>query len=331
MTQAAPMVEIWRGTVLESQHFGHAVVCDARGEVLFAWGDPNKTVLPRSSAKMLQALPLVESGAAKKFGLTQEQLALTCGSHSGAAIHTTRVQSWLADLDLCDDDLRCGAHAPLDRKTRIQQIQAAQSPCQYHNSCSGKHVGFLTLARHLHAGPEYQAVDHPVQQACLTAFNEVTQETSSAFGIDGCAVPNHAVSIKGMARAMAFFASANPDGSLREKAAAQLRDAMATYPELVAGEGRACTRLMRAMDHKVVVKTGAEGFFVAIIPALKLGVALKITDGATRAAETAIAAILIKLGVLDALHPEAQHYFNRPVRNWTGVQTGSIRASSVLK
>ncbi|WP_353534524.1 asparaginase [Cognatishimia sp. WU-CL00825] len=331
MTLPAPMVEIWRGPVLESQHFGHAVVCNASGEILLAWGDPSKVILPRSSAKMLQALPLIESGAAQKFGLTLDQLALSCASHSGAAIHTDRVQSWLSQLQLSDDDLRCGAQVPQDRDARTKQIRAEKSPCQYHNNCSGKHAGFLTLAKHLKSGPEYHEIDHPVQQACLAVFNEVTEETSSGFGIDGCSAPNHAVSLHGMARAMAFFAAANPDGSLRERAAAQLRIAMATYPELVAGEGRACTRLMRAMDHKVVVKTGAEGFFIAIIPSLKLGVALKITDGATRAAETAIAAILVKLGVLDARHPEALRYTNGAIKNWNGIQTGWMRASAALR
>lgn len=331
MTQPVPMVEIWRGPILESLHTGHAVVCDAQGEIVHAWGDPNAVVLPRSSAKMLQALPLIESGAADAYGLSDEHLALSCASHNGALIHTDRVQAWLKDLHLSNSDLRCGPQPPQDRSAKHDLIRAHASPCQYHNNCSGKHTGFLTLTQHLKAGPDYHAIDHPIQRACLDAFNEVTQETSQGYGIDGCSAPNHSVSMHGMARAMAFFAAANPEGTTRERAAVRLHRAMAKYPELVAGEGRACTYLMRAMDHKVAVKTGAEGFFIAILPEQKLGLALKITDGATRAAECAIAVILVKLGALNPNHPDALRYTKAPILNFNKLTTGHMRPTVELK
>ena len=328
MANPVPMVEIWRGPFLESLHLGHAVVCNAEGEIVHAWGDPQAVVLPRSSSKMLQALPLLESGAADAAGLTDEQLALACASHNGAEIHSVRVNAWLRDLGMTDDDFRCGPQEPRDIEARDDLIRQGKPVCRYHNNCSGKHSGFLTLTKHLGAGQEYVALDHPVQNAVKAAFEEVTQEDTPGYGIDGCSAPNFATTMHGMARAMAFFAAANPDGDTRQSAAARLTQAMATYPELVAGEGRACTDLMRAMNHKVAVKTGAEAYFIAIIPEKKLGVAVKITDGSTRGAECATAAILVKLGVLEENHPLAQKYINAPIQNWDGLVTGKMKPAT---
>jgi len=325
MATAVPMVEIWRGPFLESMHSGHAVVCDDTGQILESWGDPEAVVLPRSSSKMLQALPLLESGAAADAGLTDEQLALACASHNGSEIHSVRVKAWLEALGKSDEDFRCGPQEPRDIAVRDALIREDKPVCRYHNNCSGKHSGFLTLTKYLNAGPDYVAVDHPVQKAVKAAFEEVTQEDTPGYGIDGCSAPNFATTMHGMARAMAFFAGANPDGGARESAAAKLTRAMATYPELVAGEGRACTDLMRAMDHKVAVKTGAEAYFIAIVPEKKMGVAVKILDGSTRGAECAIASILVRLGVLDPAHPLAQKYINAPIQNWDGLVTGRMK------
>lgn len=330
MTTPVPLAEVWRGPFLESVHSGHAVICDETGQIVQAWGDPNAVVLPRSSSKMLQALPLLESGAARAYGLGAEQLALACASHNGAAIHTSRVQAWLQHIGCTDDDFRCGAQDPTDLPARDALIRAGEKPCQMHNNCSGKHSGFLTLNKHLGGNPEYVAPDHPVQLACKAAFEEVTAQASPGYGIDGCSAPNFATTLHGMARAMAFFAAAQPGQGARADAAAQLRDAMATYPELVAGEGRACTELMRAMGGRVALKTGAEAFFIAIIPQLKMGVALKVVDGGTRGAECAIAAILVKLGVLEANHPATLKRMNAPIRNWNGLETGMIRPAAAL-
>ncbi|MBI6630700.1 asparaginase [Pontibaca salina] len=330
MNRPEPLAEIWRGPLLESVHAGHAVICDAKGEVVRAWGDPQAVIYPRSSAKMIQALPLLTSGAADKFGLTDEQLALACASHTGAAIHTDRALAWLNQLELTDDDLRCGLQMPSDKTASRDLICADSSPCQIHNNCSGKHCGFLTLNAHMQAGPDYEKIDHPVQQACLAAFEEVTDQTSPGYGIDGCSAPNFATTMHGLARAMAFFASARDGGSRMATAAQRLTAAMMAHPELVAGEGRACTGLMRAMDGKVAVKMGAEGVFIAIVPELQLGVAVKIADGANRGAECAIAAILVGLGVLDASHPAAQEFMTPVLRSWRGIEAGAMRPASGL-
>ena len=228
-------------------------------------------------------------------------------------------------LGLNDSAFRCGPQEPSDTDAREALIRAHKAPCQIHNNCSGKHAGFLTLTHHLQAGPEYTDVSHPVQKACLDAFQEVTQETSPGFGIDGCSAPNHACTLHGMARAMAHFA-ASPKGS----AEARLHEAMRLHPDLVAGESRACTELMRAMDGQVALKTGAEGFFIAILPTQKMGIALKATCGTTRAAECAIAAILVKLGVLEPNHPATLRRMNAPIKNWRGVETGILKPAKIL-
>ena len=329
MTDPVDFVEVWRGERLESLHRGHAVVVDERGEILHAWGDPLAVTYPRSSAKMLQALPLVESGVADRFGLSVEQLALSCASHSGAAIHTDRVQRWLADLEMGEDAFVCGPQWPADIPARDQLIKADESPCKYHNNCSGKHCGFLTMVKANGWGPDYVAIDHPLQVGIKQAFEELTQETSPGWGIDGCSAPNHASSILGMGRAMATYASAD-DSTTRGAAMVRLRNAMMAHPELVSNTDRACNALMRAGKGKVAVKTGAEGYFIAILPELKMGVALKIIDGATRASECAMAAILCKLGVLDANDPTVKAYRNPDLKNFAGLVTGEMRPSAAL-
>jgi L-asparaginase II len=325
---AAEMVELWRNGMLESTHRGHAVICDQAGQVVQAWGDPARVIFPRSSCKMLQALPLLESGAADAAGLTDAHVALSCASHQGAALHVNMVRQWLADLGLGEPDLRCGSHEPYDRAERDRLILGQIGPCQLHNNCSGKHSGFLTTNRHLKGGSEYTELDHPLQVAIRAATEEVTGETVAGYGIDGCSAPNFAMSVAGLARGMAAFASASDTGSVRQRAMHRLARSMAAYPEFVAGEGRACTELMRAMGGRVAIKTGAEAVFVAIIPEKKLGIALKIEDGNSRASEAALVGILTQLGVLNGADPMAQKRLPAPQINCRGKTTGELRLSA---
>jgi len=322
---AVPMVELWRGGRLESSHMGHAVIWHADGGLVEGWGDPGAVIFPRSSCKMIQALPLLESGAGD--GLRPEQLALACASHNGAALHVQAVTRWLNDLGLSEADLRCGSHEPGDRGERDRLICAHEAPCQCHNNCSGKHAGFLMMNKHLGGDAEYVEADHPLQLAIRAAFEEVTGEDSPGYGIDGCSAPNFATSLTGLARAMAAFAGAGAAGTARDRAMVRLREAMAAHPDHVAGEGRACTELMRAMGGRVAIKTGAESVFVAIIPEKRLGIALKIVDGATRASEAAICALLVRLGVLDADHPATRKRLEAVQTNWRGIETGVVRTA----
>lgn len=320
MLHSVPLVEVWRGDFLESCHFGHVIVSNFDGEIIQAWGNPDHIILPRSSCKILQALPLVISGAADSFGLTTRQLALSCASHQGAEIHSKLVKSWLKDLGKTDDDFRCGSQWPRDTEARNSMIKKDETPCRYHNNCSGKHSGFLTLSAHLSAGPDYHLPEHPVQKAILNTFEELTGETSPGYGIDGCSAPNWACTIGGLARAMARCAGNSSD--ILGLASVRLRNAMMSHPDLVAGETRACTELMNAAPG-VALKTGAEAVFTAIIPSKKMGVAIKIEDGAFRASEAVITALLIRMGLLNAAHPAAVKRLG-PISNWDGLRTGRI-------
>ncbi|MDG1235429.1 MAG: asparaginase [Amylibacter sp.] len=324
MGSSVNLVEVWRGTFLECVHRGRAVVCDSRGNVLAEWGDSGSVTLPRSSSKMLQALPLIESGAAARFGLSSQQLALSCASHQGAHIHTDRVNAWLGDLGLNENDLRCGPQEPSALPERNELVLGAKRFDRTHNNCSGKHTGFLTVNKHLGGGPEYVEPDHPVQKAVLAVFEEMCGETVAGYAIDGCSAPNFACSLRGVARAMARMADPKGLGAVREAAAEDLVSAMKTYPDLVAGEGRACTELMNAMDGPTVIKTGAEGVFVGILPDRGLGVALKIEDGATRASESVMAALLVRLGVANFNNPAVQKRLQPKQYNFAGQQVGCI-------
>lgn len=330
MDRSEIVAEVWRGGFLECVHRGHIAVCDTKGELLASWGNPNAVTLPRSSCKMIQALPLIESGAAKRFGLTSQQLALSCASHHGALIHTQPVRDWLNDLGLTEADLRCGGHMPKDDDAIKGLICGDHCFDQTHNNCSGKHTGFLTLNKHLGGGSEYVELDHPVQKAIKQATEEMADEQTQGHAIDGCSAPNFAITLTGLARSMARMANPAGLGSAREKAATDLVEAMAKHPELVAAETAACTELMRAMDGKAVVKTGAEGVYIAILPTRGLGVALKIEDGATRASECVIAAMLVRLGLADAAHPLVKKRLFVEQRNCNETHVGDIRPSDVI-
>lgn len=325
---AVPMVEMWRGDRLESVHLGHAVVMRANGEVVESWGRPDVVIYPRSSCKMVQALPLLESGAGA--GLNAKQLALACASHQASALHVGMVSRWLSDLGLSDDDLRCGAAPPGDIAERDRLICTHAKPCQSHHECSGKHAGFLAVNAHLRGGPDYVDPNHPVQRAVRDAFEGATGQTSPGYGIDGCSAPNFATELQGLGLAMARFASAREGvGDGRVQAMARLRDAMMAHPEMVAGEGKACTNLMRAAEGRAAVKTGAEAVFVAILPEKNLGIALKIIDGGIRASEAAMTGLLQRYGVIAPDHPVTQQYIG-PLHNRRDLVVGDTRLAAAF-
>lgn len=323
MTDATPIARVIRAGFEECLHLGHAVVARPDG-VVAALGNPGLTVLPRSACKMIQALPLVESGAADAFGLEDEQLALACASHLGQEIHVSMIRRWLGDIGLGESDLRCGAHWPGDKDAERALAARGMTPDQTHNNCSGKHAGFLTFNRHIGGGTEYIDADHPVQTAVREAFEETTGEVSPGHAIDGCSAPNFATSLSGLARAMARFATPTED-TARGRAMIRLRQAMSNHPEYVRGEGGACTDLMRAMDG-AAAKTGAEGVYCAILPGQGLGIAVKAVDGAGRAAEAAIASLLVAVGALSPEAPVARRLTRGEITNHRGIVCGRIEA-----
>ena len=335
MTDAANpvLVEATRGAFVERAHRGAVAVADVAGGLVFAAGDVARPLLPRSSVKLLQALPLVESGAADAVGLDARRLALACASHQGSFGHAGAVAAWLAALGLGEDDLVCGPQTPPDRETREAMRAQGAAPSQLNNNCSGKHAGFLTLARHLGAATEgYVASDHPVQRAVAEAFAEaVGVARPLAWAVDGCSAPNFAAPLSALAAAFARVARpAEGFSGARAAAARRLRDAMRAHPFEVAGAGRACTELIEAAEGRAVVKTGAEGCFTAALPEAGLGIALKIDDGDTPAAECAMAALLVRYGAVSPADPRVRRRLSPALRNRRGLVTGARGPTALL-
>jgi L-asparaginase II len=325
------LVEVTRGPVVESLHRGAVAVCDAAGGVVAAWGDIDRAVFPRSAIKPIQALPLLETGAADHFALGSRQIALACASHSGQDMHVQLAGDWLARMDLSARDLECGAHAPINADAAQALVAAGQAPTPLHNNCSGKHCGFLTTARHLGEPTRgYIGFDHPVQRRVAAVLGDLTDcaMAQTPHGTDGCGIPTFALPLASIATAMARLADPSRLGTTRGDAIRRVRAAMGAHPELVAGSGRLCTQVMRAVPD-VLVKVGAEGVYIAILPKLGLGVALKIDDGTGRAAEVALLAVLRHLRVFDAKQEQALRGRGAPsLLNVAGHPVGTVRPAA---
>ena len=322
------VVEVLRGARVESRHRGAGLVCDADGGVLFAFGDVEQAVFPRSAVKPMQALPLVESGAAD--GFTGAELALACASHSGEAAHAATAAAMLAKAGRDAGALACGAHWPMDAAASRELARAGGEPGALHNNCSGKHAGFVCLACAEGWPVEgYETAGHRVQREVKGALEAVcgVRLDEAEAGTDGCSIPAYALPLRNLAQGFARLASGRGLGVKRAQAAQRLLAAMAAHPFEVAGTGRFDTRAMTLTHGKAVTKTGAEGVFCAAIPALGLGLALKIDDGATRAAEVAVAALIDKFGATGA----DLAALTRPVlTNWRGLTVGSLRPAGAL-
>lgn len=327
------LVEVTRGGVVESQHRGAVAVCDAAGAIVAQWGDIDRAVFPRSAFKSLQALPLVETGAADAFGLSDEHIALACASHSSEPMHVERVTTWLAKIDCRESDLACGPHLPFHEPTAHAMLRAGERPCRLHNNCSGKHSGFLTVARHLNIATEgYERPDHPVQVLVRQAIADLCDldPAHMIVGIDGCAAPNYAIPLTHLARGMARLGASTKLAPARAKAAKRIVEAWKAHPLLVSGTGRACADLIEASRGRAVVKTGAEAAFMAVLPGQGLGIAVKIDDGGTRAAETVMAKLLTLFDVADANALQLAKHLNPPIKNWRGDVVGERRTTAAL-
>ncbi|MBU6497066.1 MAG: asparaginase [Rhodospirillales bacterium] len=319
------LVEILRGGRVESAHHGAAVIADAKGSIVFGAGDIGRAVFPRSAVKALLALPLIETGAAERLGLTDSEIALACSSHSGEEAHTAVAASMLARAGRDQTCLECGSHWPINEAAARRLAAQGAEPSALHNNCSGKHAGFICLAcdqRHDPAG--YVQPDHPTMGLVTTALAEMTATTLDATNraIDGCSIPTYAIPLRALAQGFARFGSGEGLTADRAAAARTIRAAVAANPLMVAGTDRFDTRLMGALGGRVFTKTGAEGVYCVAIPELGLGIAVKCEDGAGRAAEVATAALIARL-LPDSAETLAP--FIRPVlRNWVGTEIGAM-------
>ena len=316
------IVEVTRGGIVESRHTGAYAVVDGAGHLVASAGRIDCAVFPRSAIKAFQCLPVVESGAADRFSFTDEELALACASHSGEPEHLRVARLMLTKAGNAEADYECGAHWPTETQALHALVRSGNGPGPLHNNCSGKHAGMLALSHQLGADHHgYTTIDHPVQRAIARTMGELCDIDlgQQPWGIDGCSVPTWAIPLRNMALGFARFARRGP-------AADRIITAVRAHPFMVAGTGRFCTSLMTAVP-RAFVKTGAEGVACACVPHAGLGIAFKCDDGAGRAAEAALAAILASLNVWTAEETAKFRTFAHVhLTNWRKFHVGDIHA-----
>ncbi len=332
-------VELVRGNIVESRHTVHAAVVDSDGKLVASAGDPDYVTFWRSAAKPFQAMPIVTDGAADHFGISQQELALTCASHSSEQSQVDLVREFLKKIGCTERDLMCGPHTPLSEAVaKDYQTRGVRLTAVYSN-CSGKHTGMLAQAKHNGWPTEgYVRADHPVQKRCLVEVAKWTDVPEKQIGVavDGCGVACFAIPVRNMAVAYARLGTGNGKGETgnvpaatfpvsrfpnREGASSRILEAILRHPELIAGEGRPCTEIMRAHPNRVFTKVGADGVYSSLLVQEGLGVALKIEDGHGPASILAIATILEELG----LRPMPAALKEKPMTNSRGETVGALR------
>ena len=315
MSEAQVLVEVTRGPLVENRHRGHVAVVDLKGRLLYSAGDPHHRTYWRSSAKPVQALPVLESGAAEHYRFTDRELALFCASHSGEAVHTDTVQGVLEKIGLDQAALQCGTHLPFHRETAEQMMAAGAKPNVLHSNCSGKHSGLLALARYKgYDINSYMEPNSPLQQELLdyiSSFTEYPRE-DILIGTDGCGVPVYGLPLYNMA--LAFARMVRPVNMPEAKAAAcrRLTRAMHTFPEMVGGTGRLCSDLMRVGRGKLIAKAGAAGVYCVGIFEPGIGIALKGECGLAKPRNAAVVEVLRRLNFIDAASLEALASYHLP-------------------
>ena len=325
------LVEVTRGARVESRHRGAVAIVDAHGKLALGLGDIDAPIFPRSAVKAIQALPLVESGAADSFGFQARELALAQASHGGEPAHVDGVAKMLAAIGLDETALECGAHAPSHGASANELMRRGRAPSPLHNNCSGKHAGFLAVARHEKLNPTgYVTARHPVQERVREALVSLieTPHDSEHRATDGCSIPTYAAPCKNLARAFARFATGLELPHARAAAARRIYEAAVAEPFYIAGSGKFCTDVTTLMHGAVLVKTGAEGVFCAAIGGFGLGVALKADDGSTRGAEAMMAAVLARLFPDEA--EALRRWTNAPVLTRRGARAGEISVNAEL-
>jgi L-asparaginase II len=323
------LVEVTRGPLVESRHRGAIVVVDASGKRRAAIGDVEQAIFPRSAVKALQALPLVESGAADRYGFGTTELALACSSHNGEPRHVATVLTMLAAAGRGEADLECGAQIPSDRTAADALVREGKRPSALHNNCSGKHAGFICFACHTGIDVKgYVAPDHPVQREIAATMEAMTgaRLTPDVRGVDGCSIPTWAIPLDKLALALARLVTGEGLSPARTAAAHRLVAACAAEPFMVAGTGRLETDALSIFGQRLFIKGGAEGVCCAGFPDLGLGVALKCDDGAGRAADTLAAAVIDGfLPMSDAERAAFADWLTPAIMTRRGVRVGEVR------
>lgn len=310
-------IEVHRGDIVESVHEVNAVVASAEAMVE-SWGSPLAPTIARSAIKSVQAIPLLTSGAADAFSLSDAELGLACASHNAEPRHIDAVAAWLDRIGLDADALECGPSRPIGQAAADALIADGQTFQPIHNCCSGKHAGFLSIAQHLGFDPAgYINLDHPVQKLVTEAVEAFTglDLSDARTGVDGCGIPVFAIPLANLATAMARIADPSTVPGPMADAGRRLASTLPAASFWVSGTDRAEVEIANAAVEPIVAKTGAEGVFMAALPERGVGIALKAVDGAKRAAEVAIGAVLHRLGAIGepVLQPPILNTLGQPV------------------
>lgn len=323
------LVEVTRNGTVESRHFGAAVVCGFKGNVVASWGDIEGLIFPRSALKPMLAIHLLESGASEHFALSDAELSLACSSHQGEKIHQDLVESWLKRMGLSEAHLACGAVLPEHTDSAHQILASGQQGCRIHHNCSGKHSGFLATALHLGLPLDnYHLLEHPLQQLSLDILSDLADCDLKQYpmGIDGCGLPAPTMPLRQLGYAAARFAKPLELPRARARAIYRLHEAITNEPLYIAGHGSVVSELNEATKGAVLAKTGAEGIVTAALHEQGLGVAVKIADGGARARSVALLAILDQLNALSAEVKHKLHAHIAPtIVNSRGLVVGEIR------
>jgi L-asparaginase II len=328
------LVKVSRGGLVESLHRGHIAVVNSKGELLYANGNPQEVVYARSSMKPLQAIPIVETGAAEHFHFDHADLSLTCASHNGEDQHTNRVLSILERAELTFADLQCGIHNPRWQETYEALIKAGGEVTAIYNNCSGKHSGMLATAKHMNESTaDYYKIDHPVQQRIIEAISDLTEvpKEEIEIGIDGCGVPVHGIPLQNLALGFAKMADPSSLPVKRQEAIHKITTAMMEAPEMVGGTDRFCSDFMHVLDGRMFGKAGAEGVYCIGDKETGIGIAIKIEDGNGRATSPVAVEVLSQLGLLGEKQKEQLSSYHYPqLKNCRKETIGELKPSFTL-
>lgn len=313
---ATKLVDVYRGGRVESSHYGHVAVVNSKGELLYSVGDFNRMTYARSAVKPIQTIPVLETGAAESYALTNQDISLCCASHSGEVQHTDRVLSILKRAGIEEEALQCGTHIPHAQDIYKALLAAGNDLTPLYNNCSGKHTGMLITAKFMGETLEdYYLPNHPVQQRILKTISEVTDYPVEKIeiGTDGCGVPVHALPLERLAYGFARMADSKTLGEERAKVIDRITSAMMECPEMVGGTGRFCTDFMNSCDGRLFGKAGAEGVYLIGDRETGIGIAIKIEDGNGRAAYPATLETLKQIGIINEKQINRLMHHYRPV------------------
>jgi L-asparaginase II len=334
-------IQVTRGEKIESEHLVDAVVMDSQGVRLESFGEHNRPVFPRSAIKKIQAIALVESGAYEALGLTSQHLALACASHWATDEQVEILKDWMGRLNITNEDLVCGAHWPGDETAMHRLIRQNEQPTSLHNNCSGKHLGLITVAKHLGADiKSYAAWDHPVQVMLRKIFSDLSKYDiqEAPWGTDGCGIPSYCIALKEIAFAMSAFLGGRPLSQKRWDSCLEILAAVREHPTLIAGPKTADAKVIELSDGDVIIKTGAEGVYTALVFDKGLSIVVKCRDGATRGARAGLYFMLERYQIFntparrerkDELYGALREQLLPNIKNWAGQEVGKIQYEEV--